>query len=285
MAASFRAKAGALKHLVQDSLWDASASFFKVRPKGLAAGLCKSRELHGYTPWYFDLPDTKYSEAWRYLMDPEYFFAPYGPVTLERRAPGFNISYEGHECQWNGPSWPYATSVTLTALANLLNNYSQNFISVDDYFRLLKIYANSQQLTREDGKTVPWIDENLNPLTGDWISRTRLKTWDNGGWSKEKGGEERGKDYNHSTFCDLIITGLAGLRPQADNTLIINPLIPAGSWDYFCLDNILYHGKIISVFYDKSGNQYHKGQGFRVLVDGRLAASVPVIQPVKVKID
>jgi len=285
MAARFQTKASTLKHLVQDSLWDESAAFFKVRPKGLPSGLCKSRELHGYTPWYFDLPDTKYSEAWRCLMDPECFFAPFGPTTLERRAPGFTISYEGHECQWNGPSWPYATSITLTALANLLNNYSQNFISVADYFRLLKIYANSQQLTREDGKTVPWIDENLNPFTGDWISRTRLKTWDNGSWSKDKGGEERGKDYNHSTFCDLIITGLAGLRPQPDNTLIINPLIPAGTWEYFCLDNILYHGKIISIFYDKSGNQYHKGKGFRVLVDGRPATSVPVIQPVKVKID
>ena len=26
----------------------------------------------------------------------------------------------------------------------------------------------------------------------------------------DKGGKERGKDYNHSTFCDLIINGLIG---------------------------------------------------------------------------
>jgi len=30
--------------------------------------------------------------------------------------------------------------------------------------------------------------------------------------TRDKGGVERGKDYNHSTFCDLIITGLVGLR-------------------------------------------------------------------------
>ena len=29
-------------------------------------------------------------------------------------------------------------------------------------------------------------------------------------WPVDKGGKERGKDYNHSTFCDLIINGLIG---------------------------------------------------------------------------
>ncbi len=61
-------------------------------------------------------------------------------------------------------------------------------------------------------RSCPWIDEDLNPLTGDWIARSRLKIWQNGTWSAEKGGVERGKDYNHSTFCDLVITGLVGLR-------------------------------------------------------------------------
>ena len=82
-----------------------------------------------------------------------------------------------------------------------------------DYFETLKIYTKSHRLKREDGTVVPWIDENLNPHTGDWIARTRLKVWKNGTWDPGKGGVERGKDYNHSTYCDLIITGLVGLRP------------------------------------------------------------------------
>jgi hypothetical protein len=158
-------------------------------------------------------------------------------------------------------------------MANLLNNYSQNYVSVSDYFKLLAIYSKSHKLRLEDGNIVPWIDENLNPFTGDWISRTRLKTWDNGTWSKEKGGVERGKDYNHSTFCDLIISGLIGLRPQPDNSLIINPLLPDNTWEYFCLDNILYHGKIITIMYDKTGKKYNKGKGFKVWIDGKLKAT------------
>ncbi len=67
-------------------------------------------------------------------------------------------------------------SVTLTALANCLNGPPQEHITTKDYQNLLKIYAGSHRLQRDDGRVVPWIDENLNPLTGDWISRTRLKT-------------------------------------------------------------------------------------------------------------
>ena len=128
-------------------------------------------------------------------------------------------------------------------------------------------YSFAHQRKNETGNIVPWIDENLNPYTGDWISRTRLEKWKNGTWSDEKGGIERGKDYNHSTFCDLIITGLIGFRPQPDNSLVINPLIPNNVWEYFCLDNILYHGKIITVLYDKTGKRYKMGNGLRVFIE------------------
>jgi hypothetical protein len=273
-AKRFITKSEQIKRKMQDNLWDTKAGFFKVLPRGKDS-LCTARELHGYTPWYFNMPDPKYNEAWKYLMDPNYFYAAFGPTTAEQKHPGFKIAYEGHECQWNGPSWPFATSITLTAAANLLDNYTQPYFSKEDYFKLISIYANSQQLKKEDGKTVPWIDENLNPFTGDWISRTRLKTWDKGTWSAEKGGKERGKDYNHSTFCDLVITGLIGLRPQADNSIMINPLLPANTWDYFCLDNIIYHGKTITILYDKNGGHYKKGKGLTVFVNGKKMGSSP----------
>ena len=278
----FKKKTAIIKQDMETQLWDESAGFFKVRLRDSLQQLCSARELHGYTPWYFNIPGAKYSTAWKYLMDPKYFYATYGPTTAEQNHPGFNISYQGHECQWNGPSWPLATSITLTALANLLNNYAQDYITKKDYHTLLSIYTRSQQRKREDGKTVPWIDENLNPFTGDWISRTRLKTWENGAWSKEKGGRERGKDYNHSTYCDLIITGLIGLRPQPGNTLVVNPLLPDNTWDYFCLDNVRYHGKNITVLYDKTGKRYKKGKGLIIFIDGKKAAASGTLKKLEV---
>lgn len=281
--AGFISKAHQIRQKVQQLLWDDKASFFKVLPKGQSE-LCSARELHGYTPWYGNLPDEKYSVAWKYLTDSNYFSAPFGPTTAERNHPGFRISYEGHECQWNGPSWPYATSVTLTAAANLLNNYHQSYFTKKDYYMLLGRYANSHQRKNEEGKTIPWIDENLNPFSGDWISRSRLKTWSNDTWSAEKGGVERGKDYNHSTFCDLIITGLLGIRPRQGDSLIINPLIPRGMWEYFCLDNVPYHGKVLTVLYDQTGKRYKKGKGFMIFVNGKKIASSRSVGRLTIKI-
>jgi predicted GH43/DUF377 family glycosyl hydrolase len=271
LAATFRAKATEIKRLIQQRLWDSDAQFFKVLPRSEGARLSDARELHGYTPWYFDLPDPDKSIAWRQLVDPLGFFAPYGPTTAEQRHSQFALSYQGHECQWNGPSWPYSTSVTLTGLANLLNDYQQEAIDRDAYVKLLQIYAKSHRLRLPDGRSVPWIDENLNPRTGDWISRTRLQHWKNGTWDAEKGGVERGKDYNHSTFCDLVITGLVGLRPRADEKVTVNPLVPQ-DWDYFCLDHIRYHGRWLTVLWDRTGQRYHQGSGLRLMIDGQTVA-------------
>lgn len=280
----YRKKAEQIKAKVEDQLWDDTATFFKVKSRGASSGLCDAMELQGYTPWYFNMPDAEYSEAWRYLNNNSYFKAPYGLTTVARNHPGFKLSYEGHECQWNGPSWPYATSITLTAMANLLNNYSQSVVGRSDYYETLKTYAASQQLKTDDGTVVPWIDENLNPLTGDWISRTRLKTWQNGSWAKDKGGVERGKDYNHSTFCDLVISGLIGLRPSEGNQLVINPLLPESKWDYFCLDKVLYHGKEITILYDKYGTRYHRGKGFMVWINGKKAKSMKTLAKMTIEI-
>lgn len=285
IAQEYRAKAHRIRELVQTHLWNEKTQFFAVmRPDKT---LAKVREEHGYTPWYVNLPEggKGYDKAWAQLMDAKGFHAPYGPTTAEQRSEGFQIAYKGHECQWNGPSWPMSTSVTLTGLANLLNNYEQDTIDRKDYFETLKIYTKSHQRTREDGKVVPWIDENLNPFTGDWISRTRLKQWKNGTWDEGKGGKERGKDYNHSTYNDLIITGLVGLRPRTDNVVEVNPLLPADTWDYFCLDNVLYHDRHLTIIWDKTGQKYQKGKGLRVFADGVQIAQSPDLAKVTGKLN
>jgi predicted GH43/DUF377 family glycosyl hydrolase len=273
----FRAQAKEIKQQVQDKLWDPEAQFYKVLPRGEKTRWSDARELHGYTPWYFNLPDANQSMAWKQLLDPQGFRAPFGPTTAEQRHPKFAVSYQGHECQWNGPSWPYATAITLTAMANLLNNYSQDSVNLGDYFNALKVFTRSHHLTLDNGHSVPWIDENLNPTNGDWLSRTRLKQWKNGTWDAGKGGEERGKDYNHSTYVDLIITGLIGLRPRADETVEVNPLVPA-DWEYFCLDHIRYHGHWLTILWDQTGAHYRKGQGLRLFSDGTEIGSADKIR-------
>lgn len=257
VAADYRAKAAALKALVQDKLWDAEAKFFKVRFED--GSLSDAREEIGFIPWYFELPDKAsdrgHERAWAQLTDPEGFWAPAGITTAERRHPKFR-SHGCCGCEWDGAVWPFATSQTLTALANLLNDYPpQPHVTRQTYFDALKTYAKAHH---HDGK--PYVGEYHDEKGGAW-----LKEWKNG-------QSERSRYYNHSTFCDLVIGGLVGLRPRADETVEVNPLLPPGTWDWFCLDGVSYHGRTLAVVWDRTGEKYDRGKGLTVLADGRVVA-------------
>jgi hypothetical protein len=54
----------------------------------------------------------------------------------------------------------------------------------------------------------------------------------------------------------------------------VKPLIPAGTWDYFCLDNVHYHHRVLTILYDQTGTRYGKGKGLRVLADGKEIAAL-----------
>ena len=114
---------------------------------------------------------------------------------------------------------------------------------------------------RKDGTSLSWIDESLNPHTGKWIIN-----WLNQG---DRFPNTRGCHYNHSTFCDLVITGLVGLRPREDDLIEVHPLVPEDTWAWFCLDNVLYHDHILTILWDQTGNKYGLGPGLKLLVDGK----------------
>jgi len=286
-AEEFENKANEIKEELQRRLWNKDLNFFTVLPKNYEKNTkpLNVRELIGYVPWYFNLPDDKqeYSLAWKKVKDSTGFAAPLGLTVTEQSQPFFKISYEGHECQWNGPSWPFATTQTLKAMANFLNNYNNNkTISKQDYYNLLLQYAKQHKLENDKDEIVNWIDENLNPYTGDWISRTRLKNWEGKGWSEDKGGIERGKDYNHSGFCDLVLSDLIGIKPNINNSIEINPLIP-DDWEWFAVENIHFQGKEIDLIWDRTGDKYHLGKGLMLFVDQNLAIQKEKIQKIFLK--
>jgi hypothetical protein len=132
----------------------------------------------------------------------------------------------------------------------------------------LSTYTRSHQLVREDGRIVPSINENLDPYTGTWIARERLKDF-------PKELVERGKDYNHSAYCDLIISGLVGLIPRTDDIVEVNPLLPENTWPWFCLDRVPYHGRLLTILWDKTGKKYNRGSGLRIFADGQEIAAAP----------
>ena len=76
-----------------------------------------------------------------------------------------------------------------------------------------------------------------------------------------------------------MITGLIGLRPRMDNTVEVNPLIPEGKWDYFCLDNVLYHGRNLTILWDKDGSRYQRGKGLQYLCGWKGSGTLRYIDP------
>ena len=241
VASDFSAKAGAIKADVQEWLWNPDFNHFVDRYRD-SFGFISGREQVGYVPWMYNLPDdsSKYAKAWSHLMDRGKFNGRYGLRTVEPTYAHYLEQYrDNKECQWNGFSWPYATSQTLTAMANLLNSYHQDVVTKDDYFALLSKYTKEQY---KDGR--PYVGEDKHPDDGTWYSDY----------------PDRSEHYLHSTFNDLIITGLVGLRPRPDNTIEVNPLVP-DSWSWFCLEDIPYHGYQVTVLYDKSGTRYGMGAG------------------------
>jgi len=218
---------------------------------GKFAGNEHGREEIGFVPWQFNLPDAGYEAAWKFLMDPQYFFADYGPSTVERNDPQFYLSKSC--CWWSGQSWPYATTQTLKALANLLHDYKQGIVTRADYMKLLQVYTQTQ---RKAGR--PYIAEAAHPDTGSWEGHDSYN---------------HSEHYFHSGYNDLIITGLIGLKPRADDILEIDPLAPP-DWPYFALDDLRYRGHQLTIVWDKDGSRYHRGAGLRVMADGKELASL-----------
>jgi len=257
LAKEFEAKAAALEEGLRTRIWNPERKFFTLLDtNGVVSSEC---ELNGYAPWYFGVDTRGCDAAWRYLTSTNHFAAPVGLTSLERCSKAFRLDYAGHECQWNGPTWPYATAMTLTALANYLRAGGTE-LGKDDFVRLLRQYAASHRRTLEDGRTIDWIDENQNPFTGDWIARTVLRMR-----AAKKGAKpfERGKDYNHSTFCDLVISELCGIRPKATGPFEVKPMIP-DDWDWFALRGLVYHGERYDIFFDRTGRKYGLGKGIVV---------------------
>jgi len=279
LAARYRGKADRLKERLQTLLWDPQRQFFfpmyrddeerdghKVRARTLTyqtgqfAGSEYGRELIGYVPWQFELPDSDrgFEAAWARLTEREGFWADYGPTTVERRDPMFLLQKSC--CWWSGQSWPYATTQTLKGLANLLQTRTQSAVTREHYLQLLQIYS---QTHRKEGR--PYLAEAAHPDTGSFEGHD---------------GYNHSEHYFHSGFTDLVITGLVGVRPQPGGRIGLHPLAPP-EWSHFALDSLALGGQRVTILWDRDGQRYGRGAGLLVLVNDRVAARADSLEPLE----
>ena len=244
-AESYRKEAHKLRNQINQRLWNESIGMYGVISDD--GEMRNVKELIGYIPWMYGIPTENRDACFRNLLDKNCFLAPYGLRTADRSHPDYNKPID-HECLWNGPVWPFATSQTLSALIEYLQTTDNPTVTPEDFMSLLLTYAYSHRDT--DG--TPWLDENMDPETGIWLARELLRRLED---YKLK---DRGRHYNHSTFIDLVMTGICGIRPSTENRLTIRPL--GTPLDSFSAKDIRYHGHSLDI-------EWSKDKGFQVTVD------------------
>ncbi|KKW93905.1 MGH1-like glycoside hydrolase domain-containing protein [Sphingobium chungbukense] len=276
MARDYAARAEAIRGHVLADLWSEKLTHFidrhqsRKNPHVTYWEPIRNRELVGYLPWMFDLvPDeARYAQAWRHLLDPASLAGKAGMRTVEVNYEYYMRQYRylgpDPECQWNGPVWPYQTTQVLIGLANLLDHYqSLGPVTRSDYMRLLRQYTALHYQGAGKAKRLD-LEEDYHPETGQPIV-----------------GLDRSHHYFHSGYNDLILTGLVGIRPRADDVLEVNPLLPeAGdpqALAWFRAQDVPYHGRRIAVTWDADGSHYGRGKGLSIEVDGREVARRPTL--------
>ncbi|RIJ69552.1 hypothetical protein D1871_21815 [Nakamurella silvestris] len=65
----------------------------------------------------------------------------------------------------------------------------------------------------------------------------------------------------------IFIEDMGGIQPRSDDTIELSP-IDLG-YDYFMVNNLRYHGKDVTIVWDKDGTKYGLGQGYSLFVDGQ----------------
>jgi hypothetical protein len=270
----YNTKAESIKSRVQEALWNSTFEHFIDRFQVNNTfvrywDFIRGRELVGFVPWTHSLPDDtlEHAQAWHHVLSSAQLAGEHGLRTVEPSYQYYmrQYRYDGNttdpECQWNGPVWPFQTTQVISGLANFLNDYPKGaaagIISAADHIRLLKQYALLHYNPERGG--ILDLEEDYYPDTGYPIV-----------------GLKRSPHYFHSGFVDLVLSGLVGIRPSADDVLEVNPLVNGSTITYFRAEKVIYHGHEVAVQWDADGSKYGE-TGLQVEVDGKVVASSPTL--------
>ena len=205
----------------------------------------------GVYPFYFGMvPWGKgYESAWASILDPKQFWTKWPVASASKECPAYsqtNWPGDGRAagCMWNGPTWPHANSLVMTAMARTLRATRDRNVADSPLKRRAPLGAVPRRSPRPSIRNQdigqPWTGEFYNGDTGQWKTAER--------------------DYNHSTWLDILIPELIGVVPRDDDMLEIDPLLPEAALSFFLLDGLRYHGHDVTVVWDAA--------------DARLARSV-----------
>ena len=137
------------------------------------------------------------------------FLQTFGLSTVSKDSFGYfpNNTVDGlkeHTCLWNGPTWPFSTGISLSAIASyikrlktgsLQKKYAKLFSDVFKKYTKQHIFMTKDRLC---------LVEHYNCETGTPLSIQ--------------------EDYNHSTFINIFIEDICGLSIGNDGSIQFHPI-------------------------------------------------------------
>jgi hypothetical protein len=261
------ALAAKISRAVTSRMWRPEKRFF-YSLRADDGAVADVKEVIGVYPFYFGMIPwgQGYESAWASILDPKQFWTTWPVASASKECPAYSQNdWPGDgraaACMWNGPTWPHANSLVMTAMARTLratrdHNVAGSPLKKEHLWALFLSFTRAQ--FRDQDISRPWTGEYYNGDTGRWKTAER--------------------DYNHSTWLDILIPELIGLIPRDDDILEVDPLLPEDALNHFILDGVRYHGHDVTIVWDApaagSPDQYADGRkGLDVYLDGRLAAS------------
>jgi hypothetical protein len=278
-AKEFDDLAAKIAKAVQEKMWKPAGKFF-YSLRATDDAVADVKEVVGVYPFYFGLPPAGkgFEAAWESILDREQFWSSWPVASVSKQCPAYSQTgwpqADGRSatCMWNGPTWPHANSIVLTAMARTIRSdreltgrarESASPLTTEKLWELFSSFTKAQY--RGQDLEYPWTGEYYNGDTAEWKTRER--------------------DYNHSTWLDVLIPEIIGLVPREDDILEVDPLMPKGALSHFLLDGQSYHGRDVTIAWDApdEDDKYDDGrEGFDVYVDGKLAASAKELSRLRV---
>ena len=277
-------------------------------PRWAHGALVRVRELAGLSwPFYHGAASPAHAVAWRQFRQEGGFAAPWGLTTAERRHRCFNFT-TWCQTSWHGPVWPFETAKALTGLVEALHDgvlrnaiQSQAGVHPAHFCDALSQYArmHTKGVADEVPAGQPFVGESFHPVDGYWLTRRIM-------FERRTGDRRRGDHYLHSSFADLVLSGLVGLYVSLDNDderrgratddahgpvlrprpvrIVVDPLFETGQLHWFLARSIQVRGHTVDVAYDADGSRYSGLVGLSIWLDGNLAAHAETLKRLAVSL-
>ena len=263
LAKEFRTVADNIRTAAVQKLWD-DETFFFYPQRADDDERAPIRELHGLFPFTTLMApnEPRFTRALQRIVDPAEFWSRFPPV----------ITSMHHYRDWN---WerdgltrniaPHPISMGGRTLIQAVRNYDQSSVRPKHVMELLARYNDLVYPGVYPGNPI-W-----RPNAHEYYSQ-----WEPFAREPEPKPSEISHDF-HSMWLSLVIEGAIGLIPRGDDVIEVDPM--ATEWSYFLIDRLRYHGRDLTIAWDRPGDgpPRYDGvpEGLSIQVNGKQVAHRP----------